>query len=128
MGFFRFINRIILLGLTLIICNAGNDSESDLVEISNHSEYHLSVPSDFNFSDSAETFFTNVQTSSIGCRTRNNVNIRRSSSASGADPLIRHGKILKITCLLRQTIDLARYPSGLKESSHWLISLGKLII
>ena len=86
---------------------------------------------------STETVISSSDDQFALTRPTNQINIPRTVSQQAKRPfnygnsgnsLLKDGKLLNIGSTTSYNINLYRFPSGLKESTHHFISLGKIII
>lgn len=67
------------------------------------------------------TSFTNALRHSTGTK-------RQSNYGGSGNPVIKSGKLLNQRVIILSLNSLRKFPSGLMETTHHLISLGKLVI
>lgn len=95
----------------------------------------LEIP--INAQISTETVISQSDAKFALTRPTNNINIPRTvsqqakrpfSTGNSANSLLKDGKVLNIGSTASYIINLYRFPSGLKESTHRFISLRKIVI
>lgn len=134
----RRIIQIILLTIVFLSGSSVRDNDLNVNHVDNESAVHemidagsFSNASDFSAFSSSETQCRVPRQTSYSNSTRNISNSRRSNSTSvprNGFVLTKPGKSMNSYTTLLFQDSINRFPSGMTETDHHLISLGKLII
>ena len=120
---------LIFAGICLM---ASNDGIADIIDVKFCSDSYRSsyIESDNEYTlDSPEYCFDLPRTSSIAGRTQTSVQIRRPAGGNSQNQtFLKSGKLINRTTTRTFRNHIDKFPSGFTETTHRLISLGKLVI